>query len=140
MSAGTGVAHSEYNPSPTEPVHFLQIWIQPNRPGIDPSYEQKHFKPQEKRGRLKLIASPDAREGSVTIHQDAYVYAGLFDGDERAEHPIDAGRRAYVHVITGDITVNGQPLSAGDAAKLEHVSAVTLQDAKAAEVLVFDLP
>jgi redox-sensitive bicupin YhaK (pirin superfamily) len=139
MSAGTGVAHSEYNPSPTEPVHFLQIWIQPSRPAIPPSYEQKHFESQEKRGRLKLIASPDAREGSVTIHQDAYVYAGLFDGEERVKHKLAPGRRAYVHVVRGDISVNGQSLSAGDAAKLEDVSAVTLEQARDAEVLLFDL-
>jgi redox-sensitive bicupin YhaK (pirin superfamily) len=139
MSAGTGVAHSEYNPSPTEPVHFLQIWIQPSRPAIPPSYEQKHFESQEKRGRLKLIASPDAREGSVTIHQDAYVYAGLFDGEERAKHKLAPGRRAYVHVVRGNISVNGQSLSAGDAAKLEDVSAVTLEQARDAEVLLFDL-
>jgi redox-sensitive bicupin YhaK (pirin superfamily) len=140
MSAGSGVAHSEDNPSPTKPVHFLQIWIQPDPQGIQPSYEQKRFEAAEKRGRLRLIVSPDGRDGSVTLHQDAYVDAGLFDGDERTEHPLDAGRRAYIHVVSGEITVNGQPLSAGDAAKLEDVSTVIVQDATAAEVLVFDLP
>lgn len=140
MSAGTGVAHSEFNPSPTEPVHFLQIWIEPDKRGIRPSYEQKRFEPQEKRGRLRLIASPDARDGSVTIHQDAYVYAGLLDGDERAEHKLAPGRRAYVHVVRGNITVNGRALTAGDAAKLEEVPAVTLEQASGAEVLLFDLP
>src|SRR3954471_19937482 len=110
MSAGTGVRHSEFNPSRTNAVHFLQIWIQPDRVGIEPSYEQKHFEPQEKRGRLRLIASADAREGSVTIHQDASVYAGLFDGDERAVHTLDADRRAYVHVVRGSIVVNDEKL------------------------------
>lgn len=140
MSAGTGVAHSEFNPSPTQGVHFLQIWIEPSKQGIPPTYEQKRFEPQEKRGRLRLIASPDARDGSVTIHQDAYVYAGLFDGNERAEHKLAPGRRAYVHVIRGDITLNGQALGAGDAAKLEDVAAATLEQARQAEVLLFDLP
>ena len=140
MSAGTGVAHSEFNPSPTQGVHFLQIWIEPNRKSIPPSYEQKRFEPQDKRGRLRLIASQDARDGSVTIHQDAYVYAGLFSGNERADHKLAPGRRAYVHVVRGDITVNGQALGAGDAAKLDDVAAVTLEHGRDAEVLLFDLP
>src|SRR5438105_5265818 len=140
MSAGTGVAHSEFNPSPTNPVRFLQIWIQPKERRIPPSYEQKHFQPYEKRGRLRLIASPDARDGSVTIHQDAYVYAGLFDGAEQAEHKLTPGRHAYLHVVRGDITVNGQTLAAGDAAKLQDVPTVSLERPTGAEVLLFDLP
>lgn len=140
MSAGTGVAHSEFNPSATQGVHFLQIWIEPSKKGIPPSYEQKRFESQEKRGRLRLIASPDARDGSVTVHQDTSVYAGLFTGNERGEHQTADGRRAYVHVIRGDITVNGQALEAGDAAKLEDTVAVTLENGKDAEVLLFDLP
>ena len=124
MSAGTGVAHSEFNPSTTNPVHFLQIWIQPSERRIPPSYEQKRFAPQDKRGRLRLIASPDGRDESVTVHQDAYVYAGLFNGAERAEHELAPGRRAYLHVIHGDVTVNGQALTGGDAAKLQDVLAV----------------
>ena len=140
MSAGTGVTHSEFNPSPTDPVHFLQIWIEPREDGIAPSYEQKRFEPQEKRGRLKLIGSPDGREGSVTIHQDAYVYAGLLDSHDRVEHGIAPGRRAYVHVVRGRIDVNGQALAGGDAAKLEGVSSAALDRATDAEVLVFDLP
>src|SRR5438477_4197247 len=118
MSAGTGVRHSEFNPSPSVPVHFLQIWIQPDKIGIPASYEQKHFDAAAKRGRLRLIASPDGREGSVTIHQDAYVYAGLFDGEERAVSILGANRRAYVHVARGQVSVNGVALSAGDAAKV----------------------
>lgn len=140
MSAGTGVAHSEFNPSLTEGVHFLQIWIEPSKQGIPPSYEQKHFEAQEKRGRLRLIASPDARDGSVRIYQDASVYAGLFTGTERARHQVAPGRRAYIHVIRGDITVNGQALESGDAVKLQETSAVTLENGKEAEVLLFDLP
>jgi redox-sensitive bicupin YhaK (pirin superfamily) len=139
MSAGTGVRHSEFNPSPAEPVHFLQIWIQPAQKGIPPGYEQKRFGPQDKRGRLRLIASPDAREGSVTVHQDAYVHAGLFDGDERAVHTLAAGRRAYVHVARGKITVNGVALVAGDAAKIVDTSQVKLEHGDGAEVLLFDL-
>jgi redox-sensitive bicupin YhaK (pirin superfamily) len=140
MSAGTGVTHSEFNASSSDIVHFLQIWIEPNRRGIPPSYEEKHLEPEEKRGRLRLIASPDGRNGSVTIHQDAYVYAGLFDGVERAEHKLASGRRAYVHVIRGDIHINGESLTTGDAAKLADASAVVLDNASAAEVLLFNLP
>jgi hypothetical protein len=140
MSAGTGVTHSEFNASSSDIVHFLQIWIAPNQLGIPPSYEEKHFEPEEKRARLRLIASPDGRGGSVTIHQDAYVYAGLFDGAERGEHKLAPDRRAYVHVIRGDIRVNGQPLTSGDAAKLSDVSSVVLENASGAEVLLFDLP
>ena len=139
MSAGTGVRHSEFNPSRDAPVHFLQIWIQPNKLGIPASYEQKRFDVGAKRGRLRLIASPDGRDGSVTIHQDTYVYAGLFDGGEHVDHGLHAGRRAYVHVARGKITVNGHDLAAGDAVKLTGVSAVQLDKGKAAEVLLFDL-
>jgi len=141
MSAGTGVMHSEFNASATEPVHFLQIWIEPAVRGISPGYEEKRFEPREKRGRLRLIASRDGRDASVTIHQDASVYAGLFDGDERAEHRIEAGRRrAYVHVVRGQATVNGRALDAGDAAKLSDIEKVTIENGRDAEILLFDLP
>lgn len=139
MSAGTGVRHSEFNPSPAEPVHFLQIWIQPDQLGIAPSYEQKRFDSDAKRGRLRLIASPDGRESSVTVHQNAFVYSALLDRDERAEHTLAPGRRAYVHVARGSITVNGELLDAGDAAKLTEASAVKLERGENAEVLLFDL-
>jgi redox-sensitive bicupin YhaK (pirin superfamily) len=139
MSAGSGVRHSEFNPSPDEPAHFLQIWIQPNQSGIAPSYEQKRFDAASKRGRLRLIASSDAREGSVTIHQDADVYAGLFDGAETAVHTLEPGRRAYVHVARGSISVNGQALAEGDAAKLTGAAQVTLTEGEGAEVILFDL-
>jgi redox-sensitive bicupin YhaK (pirin superfamily) len=139
MTAGSGVRHSEFNPSRDQPVHFLQVWIQPDERGIPPSYEQKRFEATAKRGRLRLIASPDGREGSVTIHQDAYVYAGLFDKNEGAVHPLDRRRRAYVHVARGEISVNGEALKAGDAAKLTEVAEVRLERGNGAEVLVFDL-
>jgi len=137
MSAGSGVRHSEFNYEKSGVTHFLQVWIEPNVTGIPPSYEQKHFGPAEKRGRLCLIASPDAREGSVKIHQDALVYAALFDGPERAKYEL-ANELGYVHVVGGSITVNGQALKAGDALKTDL--AIELEDGKAAEVLVFDLP
>jgi hypothetical protein len=140
MSAGTGVLHSEMNPSSSEPVHFLQIWIRPDAVGIAPSYEQKHFAAQEKRGLLRLVASQDGRDGSVRIHQDVRIYAGLFDGSERAALPLAANRRAYVHLARGTLKVNGVALSAGDGLKVTDVSALTLSNGEGAEVLVFDMP
>jgi quercetin 2,3-dioxygenase len=140
MSAGRGVQHSEFNPSQREGVHFLQIWIQPNVRGIEPSYEEKRYSDEEKRGRLRLIASPDQAEGSVLIRQDARVYAGLFDKDERASLGIGRGRRAYVHVARGAVTVNGTALQAGDALKLTDARELTIGQGRDAEVLVFDLP
>ena len=139
MSAGRGVQHSEYNPSRTAGVHFLQIWIQPSVAGIAPSYEQKRIAASDKRGQLRLIASPDGAGGSVTIHQDARVYAALLDGSEAVAHALAPGRRAYVHVARGRVHVNGTPLAAGDAAKITGEAAVALDRAEDAEVLVFDL-
>jgi len=139
MSAGTGVRHSEFNHNKGGETHFLQIWIEPKFTGIKPSYEQKHFSADEKRGRLRLIVSPDGRDGSVHMNQDALLYAGLFDGAERGELTLDEGRRAYVHVARGQITVNGQVLGAGDALKT-GAGVLALENGKAAEVLVFDLP
>lgn len=140
MSAGRGVTHSEFNPSPREPVHFLQIWIQPNVAGIAASYEEKHFSDAEKRGRLRLIASPEGAEGSVHLHQDARVYAGLFDAAEHAQLPLKAGRRLYVHAVRGSVKANAATLSAGDALKLTDIGELSLEQARDAEVLVFDLP
>ena len=140
MSAGTGVTHSEFNHSKTGATHFLQIWILPNVTGIEPSYEEKHFDAASKRGQLRLIGSPDGREGSVVIHQDAFLYAGLFNGAEKAEISIANGRLGYVHVAQGSVTVNSQLLAAGDAAKLIDVSHVRIDKGENAEVLVFDLP
>ncbi|MGQ0699890.1 MAG: pirin family protein [Panacagrimonas sp.] len=140
MSAGTGIRHSEFNPSNSAPVHFLQIWIQPDVRGIAPSYEEKRYTEAEKRGRLRLIASSDGAEGSVLIHQDARLYAGLFDGDEAASIALAPGRRAYVHVARGEITADGVRLRAGDALKLDVVQELKLEAGQDAEVLVFDLP
>ena len=140
MSAGRGVRHSEFNPSPASLVHFLQIWIQPNAEGIEPSYEEKRFAPDEKRGRLRLIASPDQSEGSLLIHQDARVYAGLFDGTENAALKVAPGRLLYVHVARGAVQANDVALEAGDALKLSDTEQLQLKDGRDAEVLVFDLP
>ena len=139
MSAGRGVLHSEYNHSKEGQTHFLQIWIEPNERGIAPGYEQKHFDAAAKRGRLALVASNDARDGSVKIHQDASLYAGLFDGAESAVHALAPGRRAYVHVARGTITVNGQALSTGDALMAEDTEQIALENGAGAEVLLFDL-
>jgi len=139
MSAGTGVQHSERNPSAREPAHFLQIWIQPSILGIAPSYEQKHFTAHEKRGHLRLVASPDGADGSVLLHQDAKLYAGLFDAGERTACALDERRLTYVHVARGTISVNGTVLDAGDALKISDVGSLAFQDGLDAEVLVFDL-
>jgi len=139
MSAGTGVRHSEFNPSPEELVHLLQIWIEPAVTGIAPGYEEKHFDAASKRGRLRLIASSDGRDGSVIIHQDAAVYAALLDGVERATHALAAERKAYVHVARGGVKVNGHALGGGDAVKISGEPAITLNNGKDAEVLLFDL-
>ncbi len=138
MSAGRGVMHSEYNHEPAGETHFLQIWIEPGTRGIPPSYEQKHFAPEEKRGRLRLIASPDGADGSVTIHQDARLYVALVDGAERVVHRVAPGRRAYVHLARGAAVVNGDALRAGDALKTDDAEVVVERGA-GAEVLLFDL-
>jgi redox-sensitive bicupin YhaK (pirin superfamily) len=140
MSAGSGVRHSEFNGSKSEPVHFLQIWIAPNVSGIPPSYEEKHFAPETKQGRLRLVASNDGRDGSVLIHQDAAIYAALLGPNDRLEHALAEGRTAYVHVIRGQVSVNGTALMGGDALKLSDEAAIALGQADDAEVLVFDLP
>ena len=139
MSAGKGVLHSEYNHAAADVTHFLQIWIEPDVTGIPPGYEQKHFDAASKRGRLRLVASSDGREGSVRIHQDAYVYAALLDGAERAARALGPGRRAYVHVARGKVMVNGQPLTAGDALKATDTAQISLENGDKAEVLLFDL-
>ena len=140
MSAGTGVRHSEFNASATEPVHFLQIWILPQANGIAPGYEQKHFSPAGLDNRLRLIASPDGRDGSVTVHQNACIYAIRLDGTNAVVHALASGRRAYVHVARGAVTVNGQRLAAGDGARIENESTVHLDHGHGAEALLFDLP
>ena len=140
MSAGSGVRHSEFNHSQEKGAHFLQIWIQPNLTGVAPSYEEKRFPAEEKQGRLRLIASNDGRDGSVSMHQDACLYAGLFDGAQSAEMPLAPGRLAYVHAVRGELSVNGVRLQAGDAVKLVAEECVKVGDGTLAEVLVFDLP
>ena len=139
MSAGTGVQHSEFNHAQDQTTHFLQIWIEPNVSGIPPSYEQKSFTDSEKRGRLRLVASPDAADQSVTLHADARIYAGLFDGEENVTVQLGDKRKTYVHLVRGELQVNGTKLAAGDAALLRHEAALTLDNGRAAEVLVFDL-
>ena len=140
MSAGTGVVHSEYNQSKSEPVHFLQIWITPAERGIPPGYEQKLFPDKDKRARLCLVASPDGRDGSITIHQNALIFATLVDGAEKIEYELADGRQAYVHVARGNATVNGEALTAGDALKIRDESNVIIERGERAEVLLFDLP
>lgn len=139
MSAGKGVAHSEYNASSTSPVHFLQIWLMPNRKGIEPSYQQQYFPPEEKRGNLRLIISPDGYNGSLSINQDVRVYAGLFHGPEGTTLNLPLSRYAYVHVANGAISVNGHRLKAGDGLKIRHTQVLEFNHGEQAEVLVFDL-
>ena len=139
MSAGTGVMHSEFNHAKGQATHFLQIWIEPNVTGIPPSYEQKTIPAEQKRGALRLVASPDGAQGSVTIHADAALYAGLFDGRETAEVAVDPTRKGYVHLVRGVLEVNGQRIDAGDAVLLANESRIALANGTDAEVLVFDL-
>ncbi|MFJ1299475.1 pirin family protein [Pseudomonadota bacterium AL_CKDN230030165-1A_HGKHYDSX7] len=140
MSAGRGVLHSEFNPQPDAGTHMLQIWIQPDVTGIEPEYDQKSYSADDKRGKLVQVISPDGADGSMRIHQDARLYAGLFDGAETAELPLAAGRKAWVHLARGNVTVNGQVLQAGDAVALDGEASVRIEHGDAAEVLVFDLP
>lgn len=139
MSAGTGVRHSEFNHAPNAVTHFLQIWIEPGVRGIEPGYEQKTFSRADKRGRLCLVASPDGSGGSVSMHADARMYAGLFQGDEAATLALDPGRKTFVHVVKGGLTVNGHVLQGGDAMAIAQESVLSLSDGQDAEVLVFDL-
>ncbi len=139
MSAGSGVMHSEFKHEKDGVTHFLQIWIEPAQRGIPPSYEQKHYTDADKRGCLRLIASADGREGSVKLHQDASIYAALLDAEERAVHTVAPGRRAYLHVARGSVSVNGQQLAPGDALKTDATQLV-LENGTRAEILLFDLP
>ncbi|GGM16435.1 quercetin 2,3-dioxygenase [Pseudomonas asuensis] len=139
MSAGTGVAHSEYNHSESDPVHFLQIWIVPNARGAEPRYQQKHFSAESKRGQLRLVLSPTGEQGSLEIRQDARVYAGLFNGEEQATLNLQEGRYAYVHVAQGQIELNGQVLGEGDGVRIRNEQMLAFSNGKNAEVIVFDL-
>jgi redox-sensitive bicupin YhaK (pirin superfamily) len=140
MSAGSGVRHSEFNASSSEPVHFLQIWIIPDTTGISPSYEEKHFTTQDRRGKLCLVASPDQADGAVLMHQDACIHAGLFDQGEHARFTVRDGRKIYVHVARGALHVAGLHLEAGDGLKITDPGELEIREGKTAEVLVFDLP
>lgn len=140
MSAGTGVTHSEFNASQEEPVHFLQIWIIPDAPGHAPGYEQKHFDAAQKRGRLRLVAAGDGRDGAVALNQDVDLYAGLLDGEERAAFELRPGRSAWLHVARGALTLNGERLSAGDGVAITAEGTLSLSEGDDAEVLLFDLP
>jgi redox-sensitive bicupin YhaK (pirin superfamily) len=139
MSAGSGITHSEFNHSKSDLVHFLQIWIVPDRKHVAPRYQQKNFASEEKRGRLRLIISPDEKDNSLSVYQDARVWAGLFDGAERQEHRLAPGRYAYVHVARGEISVNDNRLATGDGARIRNEESITFEQGKEAEVLLFDL-
>ncbi len=139
MSAGTGIRHSEFNHSKQDPVHFLQIWILPEQERLEPSYEQKAFSQDEKRGRLRLVGSRDGREGSVTIHQDVNLYAGLFGSGESARLELAPGRGAWVQVARGQVEVNGERLEAGDGATVSKVDTIEIHGREDGEVLVFDM-
>ncbi|MBI4937106.1 MAG: pirin family protein [Nitrosomonadales bacterium] len=139
MSAGTGVQHSEVNPAPDEAVHLLQIWIMPAKQGLTPGYQQKNFPLEDKQGRWCLLVSPDAAQGSLTIHQDARVFAARLDGAQKLDYELAKGRRAYLHVVRGSLQANGYALSAGDALTFVDEGRVTLGGARDAEVLLFDL-
>lgn len=140
MSAGTGVRHSEFNPSEEEPVHFFQIWILPERKGLPPSYEQKAFSEASKRGKFRLVASPDGRDGSVTIHQDAALSLATLEAGETLSQPLTPGRKAYLHVARGNVLLNGEPMAAGDGAAIQDEALLRLETPDAGEVLLFDLP
>lgn len=140
MSAGTGVRHSESNHSSKDRVHFLQIWIKPNKLNIEPSYQEKHFDTDSKTSQLRLIASADGRQGSVLIHQDASIYASIVDGDDELNYVIEQGRTAYIHLIKGGLNVNGEQIRTGDALKITHENKLHINNATNAEFLLFDLP
>jgi quercetin 2,3-dioxygenase len=139
MSAGTGITHSEFNPSPTEPVHLYQIWMFPDREGIEPSYEQKRFEEVERHNRLRLVASPDAAEGSLRIHQDARIFLSSLEAGKQVTHELDAGRHAWLQVLRGKVAVNGQPLDTSDGAAVSEESALEIDAKDDAEVMLFDL-
>jgi hypothetical protein len=139
LSAGTGVRHSEFNPSDREAVHFLQIWIEPKVRGVKPSYEQQSFSAEQKRGRLRLVASPGGADGSLTIHQDAWVFAALLDGADALTYALPEGHNAYVHVARGTVALNGETLAAGDGAKIAAETELRFAEGRQAELLLFDM-
>jgi hypothetical protein len=139
MSAGTGVRHSEFNSSDEDPVHFLQIWIEPGQRGLEPGYEQKHFGAEDKRGRVALLASPDGREDSLTIHQDAFLYGTIVEGGQSLSYAVAADRAVYLHVIRGKLSVNGQIMSGGDGLGLRHTDSLDFEAIEESELLIFEL-
>jgi quercetin 2,3-dioxygenase len=139
MTAGTGIAHSEFNASATEPVHLYQIWLLPEREGLEPSYQQRAFPEPERRNRLRLVASPDGRDGALTIRQDARLFLASLDGGEGVSHPLAPGRHAWLQVLRGDVALNGRPLSAGDGAAISDETPLAIRADGPAEVLLFDL-
>jgi hypothetical protein len=139
MSAGTGVTHSEMNPSPDEPVHLLQIWIRPGREGLKPYYEQKAFTEEERRGRLRLVAAPEGAEGSVTLYQDATLYDALLAAGDEVTHTLEPGRHAWLQVVKGSVTLNGNRLGAGDGAAVSDEETLTVRGDGESEILLFDL-
>jgi hypothetical protein len=140
MSAGTGIRHSEFNPSPTEPVHLYQIWLLPNEKGLAPSYEQKAFAEDERQGRLRLVASPDAQDGSLLIHQDARVFLSTLDADHEIKHELRPGRSAWLQVLRGTIELNGQSLATSDGKEVSGETAVLIRANASSEIMLFDLP
>ncbi|WP_028535655.1 pirin family protein [Paludibacterium yongneupense] len=140
MSAGTGIAHSEFNHSATEQVHFLQIWVHPKQSGLTPAYQQRHYPDTAKRGRLHLLVSPDGRDDSLLVHQDLYLYAALIEGKEKITWTLEDGRKGYLHVARGEVTLNGHVMRAGDGVKLQGALPLVLDAGLAAEILLFDLP
>ena len=139
MSAGTGITHSEYNPSKEAPVHFLQIWILPDREGIAPGYEQRPYPAAERQGRLRLVASPDGREGSITVHQDAALYVSLLEAEQAVEHRIASGRHAWLQVARGSVEANGERLGGGDGAAISAEPRLAVRAEEPSEILLFDL-
>jgi redox-sensitive bicupin YhaK (pirin superfamily) len=139
MTAGTGITHSEFNPSATEPVHLYQIWLEPEREGLEPSYEQREFPKHERKNRLRLVASPDGRDGSLTIRQDARLFLATLDGERSVTHPVAPGRHAWLQVLKGKIDINGRSLNAGDGAAVSEESELTIRSDATSEVLLFDL-
>jgi len=140
MSAGTGVQHSEFNPDPATPVHLMQIWIEPNQTGVTPRYAQKPFTAEERRDQLRLVASSDGRDGSIPIHQDARLFVSTLSPDATVSHTLDQGRKAYLHVAHGSLTLNGQPLGAGDGVRIQDESVLAIAGVDTADLLLFDLP
>ncbi|NNJ91353.1 MAG: pirin family protein [Gammaproteobacteria bacterium] len=140
MSAGTGVTHSEYNHSQTEPVHFLQIWLEPNQLGVEPGYEQKHFSAESRQGKMTLLVSPDGRDDSLSSYQDGFLYSAILNAGETVTHQLDTNRKAYIHVARGEADIDGCLVKTGDGLKIQLQESVSIKGKNSAEILLFDLP